>query len=124
MAVGTASVWVGAVPHDREIPVQANTPATGNIMTDQCCTDLGPLQTTDLEHGTIVLNYIDGSLTYTPDTDFVGTDSFDYCPSAEGTTCLSDDRATVTFTVTGPQVVPTTTTLTGPPARSTARPSR
>ena len=35
---------------------------------------------TDVSHGTLTLN-ADGSFTYTPDADFVGTDTFDYIVS-------------------------------------------
>ncbi|WP_156740664.1 Ig-like domain repeat protein [Occultella aeris] len=111
---GVASLYVGAAPQDREYPVEVNVPATGNVTDGQWSPDLGPLQTTDLEHGTMVLNYGDGSFTYTPDTDYVGVDSFEYCLSPDQATCLSDDRATVTFTVTGQVGVVTTTTLAGP----------
>src|SRR6266511_2367505 len=48
-------------------------------------------------NGTVTLNTLDGSFTYTPDANFNGTDSFTYQVD-DGT--LASNVATVTLTVT------------------------
>ncbi|WP_291166070.1 Ig-like domain-containing protein [Gimesia sp.] len=50
-------------------------------------------------HGTVVLNG-DGTITFTPDTDFNGTASFEYTVSDNGTTAGAPDAKTASDTVT------------------------
>ena len=57
----------------------------------------------DVSHGTLTLNS-NGSFTYTPDTNYNGTDSFTYNAS-DGT--LNSNNAIVTITVTPPPSDPT-----------------
>ena len=70
--------------------------------------DLDPLSTvllSDVSNGSLVLN-ADGSLTYTPNADFVGIDTFSYRSSDPGG--LSD-TATVTITVSDVNDLPVAT---------------
>jgi CshA-type fibril repeat protein len=82
-----------------------NTPVDGNVVTN----DSGPdgdiliVTTTPVSspvNGTVVLNP-DGTYTYTPNTDFIGVDSFVYsvCDNGSPVACST---ATVVITVTGP----------------------
>ncbi|HAH44956.1 MAG TPA: hypothetical protein DCM07_08865, partial [Planctomycetaceae bacterium] len=63
---------------------------------------LTAVKSTDPSHGAVVLNS-DGSFTYTPDTDFVGTDSFTYI-AQDGT--YDSYEATVSIVVTGVNAPP------------------
>ena len=70
-----------------------NDPA-GNIdpMTVDTIPGSGP------SNGTVTINPVTGEVTYTPDPDFNGTDTFDYVVCDDGTPVLCD-TATVTITV-------------------------
>ena len=73
--------------------------AIDGILANDTDPDGNPLQAllvTDVTHGALVLN-ADGSFTYTPDSNFAGTDSFTY---QAGDGSIDSNIATVTFTVT------------------------
>ena len=53
---------------------------------------------TDGNHGTATIN-LDGTVTYTPDTDFVGDDSFTYTIEDQ---FGNDSTGTISVTVTAP----------------------
>jgi large repetitive protein len=75
-----------------------NEPAPGVLGNDSDGTSdpLTAVLNTDVSHGTLTLNP-NGSFTYTPDTDFQGTDSFTY--RANDGTVNSTNLALVTITV-------------------------
>ncbi len=83
------------------ISVLANDTAGAMNETDQTLTVIG---TSDPADGSVVINP-DGTLTYTPDADFIGTDSFTYTVQDDGTTDGIPDpqaaTATVVITVNG-----------------------
>lgn len=95
------------------VNVVKNTPTTGNVLTND--TDLegnaltASLVTAPVE-GTVVLN-ADGSFTYTPNTDFTGTDSLIYqtCDNGIPSRC---DTASLYFNVT--PLVPVITSVSVP----------
>ncbi|WP_431237991.1 cadherin-like domain-containing protein [Mycolicibacterium aichiense] len=83
---------------------EPNTPVTVDVLGNDVDVDGDSLSVTAAgtpAHGTVVANE-DGSLTYTPDENYSGTDSFDYTIS-DGTT---DGTATVTVNVHVPAVHP------------------
>jgi large repetitive protein len=82
-----------------------NVPVGGNVLTndfdidgDDLTLNLTPI--TPPANGAVVLS-ADGSYTYTPNVDFVGTDSFVYEICDDGTPSLCD-QATVTIRLTDP----------------------
>ena len=77
-----------------------NTPVTINVLANDTDTNGDILTATILnepENGTVVVNP-DGTMTYTPDPGFVGTDCFTYLACDNGTPSLCD-AATVCVTV-------------------------
>ncbi len=67
-----------AVDDSRTVP--ANTSITINVLSNDFDTDGDPVHVTDIlqpEHGTVKLN-TDNSITYTPNQDYQGSDSFTY----------------------------------------------
>ena len=80
-----------------------NVSAPGVLTNDSYPDGLGTLTVVDdVDHGTLTLN-ADGSFTYTPDTDYNGTDTFEYklCDADTGAQAPAEcDTATVTLTVT------------------------
>ncbi|CUH77121.1 Ig-like domain-containing protein [Tropicibacter naphthalenivorans] len=113
-ATATATVTVGE-PVDNVAPVAVddtdatpvNTPVVVTVLdndTDANSDVITIVSATDPANGSVTIND-DGTITYTPDTDFVGTDTFDYVitdPDGETAT------ATATVTVGGngaPEVV-------------------
>jgi VCBS repeat-containing protein len=83
----TASAVTGVLANDID--------ADGNTLT------VTTTPVVDPEHGTVTLS-ADGSFTYTPETGFVGTDSFTY----EVTDGTLTSQAAVTITVEEPNVAP------------------
>src|SRR5690606_18827566 len=82
VAVNTAPVAV-----NDEIPVTEDTPATGNVLTNDSDPEGNVLTaslTTAPVHGTVVLN-ADGSFTYTPNSNYNGLDSLIYQVCDNGT---------------------------------------
>ncbi len=74
--------------------------APGVLSNDTPAANEGPLSaqlSTGPAHGTVTFNS-DGSFTYTPQTNFYGTDSFQY-RDLEGTLPLRSNLATVTITI-------------------------
>ncbi|WP_255059507.1 Ig-like domain-containing protein [Mycolicibacterium arenosum] len=93
-AVNDAPVAVGD-----SFTVAEDTQLTGNVLGNDTDVENNSLTATlaiGPANGTLVLN-ANGSFTYTPDTDFAGTDSFTYTVS-DGTD--SSGPATVTITIT------------------------
>lgn len=74
-----------------------------DLATDLDGDTLGVTAVTQGSNGTVVIN-LDGSVTYTPDTDFVGDDSFTYTVEDP---FANDSTATITVTVTEPLAPPT-----------------
>ena len=80
---------------DMDVTTDVITPGTdvdGDTMTVTIGAGNGP------EHGTAVVNG-DGSITYTPDADYFGTDSLQYTVTDNTMAALSDS-ATISYTVT------------------------
>ena len=84
-----------------------NTPVTINVVANDTDPEGGPLTVTNVSdppHGSVV-NNIDGTVTYTPDPAFIGTDSFQY--TIQDNQSLTD-TAMVTVSVTqAPNKCPT-----------------
>jgi uncharacterized repeat protein (TIGR01451 family) len=109
----TVTVTVNEVTGPNNPPVAAddtattnvNTPVTISVLTNDSDVDGDSLSVTgasDPANGSVVNNN-DGTVTYTPDTGFVGQDSFTYTVSdGNGGT----DTATVTVTVSGVNAAP------------------
>ncbi|WGK65037.1 Ig-like domain-containing protein [Croceiramulus getboli] len=103
----TATVTVTVTPVDDVMDDMATTPEDTPVVIDVLAndgfdpdTDVEVTSVTDPENGTVVIN-ADGTVTYTPDPDFVGEDTFEYTVTVtnpDGTT--SEETATVTVTVT------------------------
>ena len=86
------------------IAVTGNTPATGNVLTNDSDPEGNALTAslvTAPVHGTVVLN-ADGSFTYTPNANFSGIDSLIY-QACDNTLC---DTATVIFNITSTNHAP------------------
>ena len=89
---------------DDMVATETNTPLTIDILeNDMGIPENGTLTVTDPENGTIVINdggtpddLSDDTVTYTPNTDFEGTDSFEYTVCDAQGNC---DSATVTIEV-------------------------
>jgi gliding motility-associated-like protein len=98
VAVVAANTYPIAV--DDEITLSENVPATGNVLTNDSDPE-GDALTASLVtapvNGTVVLN-ADGSVTYTPNSNYNGLDSLVYqvCDNGEPSLC---DTATVRLTV-------------------------
>jgi VCBS repeat-containing protein len=83
---------------DDAFDAHKNTAIAGTVLTNDTDTDDDALTValdTDVSHGTLTLNS-DGTFTYTPNTNYTGTDSFTYTvdDGYDGT-----DAATVTITI-------------------------
>ncbi|MBE7160893.1 MAG: tandem-95 repeat protein [Williamsia herbipolensis] len=111
----TVTVTVGPKANDDTAATTANTPVTvdakGVLANDQG-SNASVTKNTDptAEGGTATVN-ADGSFTYTPPTDFSGTDSFDYTLTADG----GSATATVTVTVKPTATDGSITTTAGTP---------
>lgn len=81
---------------DDSAATSENTPVTISVLTNDTGTSISVSSTGTASNGTVVDNG-DGTLTYTPDTNFVGIDSFTYT-IMDGQS--AQDTATVTVTVT------------------------
>ena len=82
-----------------------NQTISGNVLTNDSDPDndnltVNTTPVTPPEHGTLSLN-ANGTFTYTPETDYTGTDSFVYEISDDGTPSLTD-QATVNITIFTP----------------------
>lgn len=105
----TANVTVDVLPivdaFDDSVSTQEDTPVDIDILAnDNDLPTLGTLTTTNPFNGTVVINDggtpndpSDDFVTYTPDTGFVGTDSFEYTICDDSGNC---ETATVTIIVT------------------------
>ena len=104
------------VANDDGLDVPKNTPTNGNVLLN----DTQPTTVTTNftvakvgtgpSHGTVVLN-ADGSYTYTPNKDYLGSDSFQYQVQQNG---VSSNTATVALNVYDPALVCNPTIPTGP----------
>ncbi|KXW63489.1 hypothetical protein MPHL43070_01960 [Mycolicibacterium phlei DSM 43070] len=102
--LGTVTITVtpvndAPVTVDGSVKITEDTTHSGNVLNHVTDADGDTLTTTvhtEPNNGTLHLQ-ADGSYTYTPNTDYTGTDSFSYTVS-DGT--LTSDVATVTITVT------------------------
>ncbi len=83
----------------------AGTPLTGNVLSNDLGTNPRAILINRPTRGVLVLNP-NGSFTYTPNTGFVGTDSFTYYACDPTMPLLCGNPATVSITVT--RVVPVT----------------
>ncbi|MCU7929028.1 MAG: autotransporter domain-containing protein [Candidatus Thiodiazotropha sp. (ex Dulcina madagascariensis)] len=81
---------------DDTASTSANTPVTINVLANDTGTGIGVSSLGIASHGAVVDNG-DGTLTYTPDIDFAGVDSFTYTITDVQS---APDTATVTVTVT------------------------
>jgi len=80
---------------DDSYTTQLNTTLNENVLTNDTGYGLTITSHTNPSHGTLTINS-DGSFTYTPDTNYVGSDSFTYTvTNANGAT----DSATVTLSI-------------------------
>ncbi len=82
----------------KNIPLTVAAPGVLGNDTDAGGFSLSAALVSGPAHGTVTLN-ADGSFTYTPATDYTGSDSFTYRDSGGGTT---SNVATVSFNVTAP----------------------
>lgn len=109
----TATVTVDVLPivdaFDDTATTEEDTPVNIDILAnDNDLPTIGTLTTTNPSNGTVVINDngtpndpSDDTVTYTPDTGFTGTDTFDYTICDALGNC---DTATVTIVVTPPNV--------------------
>ncbi len=101
------------VARDDDIKVRVNTPASFNPLDndDDANGQLEPSTvnlTSQPGHGTVSVNGITGEITYAPDTDFLGSDSFNY--TVEDNESALSNQATVTINVFPANVAPVATT--------------
>ncbi len=112
-ACDTANVVIEILPisgPDNEAPIANNDTSTTDagepvdivVLSNDFDPDMDPItvtpgSATDPENGEVVINP-DGTITYTPDEDFIGEDTFTYEICDNGTPALCD-TATVTITV-------------------------
>ncbi|WP_236642010.1 Ig-like domain-containing protein [Dokdonia sinensis] len=108
----TTTVTVGVNPIADVVDDADSTPEDTPVTVDVLANDTfeGTMNevtdVTDPANGTVTIN-ADGTVTYTPDTGFTGTDTFDYTVTVtnpDGST--TTEIATVVITVTGDQGVP------------------
>lgn len=84
-ATASVTITVGdlntpPIANDVEVSVEAGSPVTIDVLANDSDPDGDPLSIVGLgapAHGTVTVN-ADNTITYTPDIDFVGTDSFGY----------------------------------------------
>jgi hypothetical protein len=114
----TTTTYSPPVAHTETYTGTENQLITGNMLTTD--TDPNGLAlsitpaTLTTAHGAVVEN-ANGTFTYTPATNFAGTDTFNY--TAEDTAGLSS-TGTVNITVTAPSTTPSTTPSTAPVAET------
>ncbi|OZG73539.1 hypothetical protein BTA51_11070 [Hahella sp. CCB-MM4] len=104
-AIGAVSHTLAASPTavDDTRTVPANSSITINVLSNDFDTDGDPVHVTEIlqpEHGAVKLNS-DSSITYTPDKDYQGADSFTYFIEDE-TDRPSVSSAVVSISVTSP----------------------
>ena len=96
-----SALAVGPTAGDDDVSVPVNAPATTiDVLADDTGTTLTVVSATDPAHGTVVVAGDALSVTYQPDLDFHGTDTFDYTITDGDTT----DVGTVTVDVNSPPV--------------------
>lgn len=113
ITVSGAPVNANPTPIMDEATTDEDTPVTINILANDTDPDGDPLTVDsvgDPEHGTVVLNG-DGTITYTPEMNYYGTDTFDYT--------VNDDQggsatAAVTVTINSVNDAPTPPMVTEP----------
>ena len=90
------------------ISTDEDTPATFNALTNDTFENPGRTVTSVTQGSSGSVTFAaNGTITYTPSLDFVGTDTFTYTVTSNGTT----ETTTVTVTIGGVNDVPTTTGL-------------
>ncbi|TRX76530.1 Ig-like domain-containing protein [Pseudomonas mangiferae] len=91
-----------------------NTPALFNVLTNDSFENPGRVVSsfTNPSHGSVTLD-AQGNAVYTPASGYVGSDSFTYTVTSNGTT----ETATVTISIAQPNVAPTLST---PPGQTSA----
>jgi gliding motility-associated-like protein len=99
----TVTVTAPPVAVDDNATTDINTAVIIDVLANDtdCADGLVPstvINTSNPANGTVVVNPADGSFTYTPNTDFTGTDSFTYTVCNAQGVC---DEALVTITITG-----------------------
>ena len=91
--------------------VVEDTPTVLNVVANDTDVDgpfpLKPVNVSDPPHGTVVVN-ADGTITYTPDLNYTGSDSFTY-QAQDGGGMTSQNTATVSLTVTAVNDAPVIT---------------
>ncbi|GEM_PF-1004026 len=107
----TANVYLDIIPIDDHFPnarddssgTSKNTPVTVNVLMNDDGLEDGITLTklSDPEHGTIIVN--DSTIEYTPDTDYLGRDEFEYQICDIDDQC---DRATVVIEVRKDNIIP------------------
>src|SRR5207247_2097496 len=97
------------IANDDAFTTNEDTPATGNVLTNDTDVDAGTtltaIQVTGPAHGTLTLN-ANGGFTYTPAADYNGTDSFTY-KANDGE--LDSSLTTVSITVVAVNDAPVAT---------------
>ncbi|GLQ08639.1 hypothetical protein GCM10007913_05710 [Devosia yakushimensis] len=92
---------IEVVAVDDVVSTQDNVPVTGNVLTNDIGRDLTASLAVPPVHGTVVLNG-DGSFTYTPNTNFSGTDTFEV--SVANALYTDNSITTITVGLTPPTV--------------------
>ena len=101
-ATVTVTVYLTPFAIDDEVVIDANIPETIDVLANDYDVD-GTIDIASVEivsnpsNGTVIVN-ADGTITYTPDFDFIGEDSFEYQVCDNDGLC---DTATVTVIVAG-----------------------
>lgn len=96
--VVTAVCPLAPIAGNDSAATDAGVPVTIDVLANDTDSNNDPMtvtNVTDPPHGVVVIN-MDGTVTYTPDGGFSGTDQFDYTVCDPGLLC---DTATVTVTV-------------------------
>ena len=98
----TVSVGVNSAPvaNDDVISTELNTATTTDVLANDVDVDgtlnaSGVTVTTQPSRGTVAVN-ADGTITYTPETDYVGADSYEYqvCDNDGACDTYADDEGT------------------------------
>ena len=115
--IGIAGVHVPPVANDDTATTPTNTPTTISVLDNDFDIDgtLVPSTTTIVSgptHGTTSVSLTNGQITYTPTTDFTGTDTFTYQVCDNDGLC---DTAIVTITVSPPGSPPVPPSTPTPP---------
>ncbi|MEO8886517.1 MAG: CshA/CshB family fibrillar adhesin-related protein, partial [Mucilaginibacter sp.] len=113
-AAVTVTLTVAPTPHDDSHTIAFNSPGTViHILTDDINAGTGATVTNPLSstpgHGTLSnIAYSTGDMTYTPNNNYVGTDSYTYKVTSHDNTLTSASTATVTLHIRPVGVADTT----------------